>query len=221
MKSSSKPRVILSNAGMNRFFKCLVVVSFIQVTWNYAQGEVFSVLSPVNPSEGFVDPFAIGSIPGVPNMRIHILELAVGGDADAGSGPVLFSALGSGVAFSWSAGQTPVGATYTLAPTPVTEPPRGARGFSYASVSEWADPGSSVLIRWHGNVDPDGFHTESFDSQGTFFNDPVDTARAWLRYEMVAVPEPPTGTLLMVGGVGILAGVWRPKVLVSRRRRGN
>ena len=200
---------LFGHTDMNRFFQWLVLVALMRATSIYGQGTVFSVLSPVNPTEGFVDPIALGSIPGMPDMRIHILELAVGGDADAGSGPVLFSALGSGLAFSWSAGQMMAGATYTLAPTPVTEPPLGARGFSYAPVSEWADSGSSVLIRWHGNVDPDGFHTEAFDSQGTFFNDPAGTARAWVRYEMVAVPEPSMSVLLLVGGGAILARLWQ------------
>ncbi|HKQ37575.1 MAG TPA: hypothetical protein VJ063_05815, partial [Verrucomicrobiae bacterium] len=165
----------------------------------YAQGTIFSVLSPINPPEGFVPPALLGTIAGVPEMRIHILELGIGGDADASSGPVLFSALGSDLSFSWSAGQGSAGATYGLSPTPITEGSLGARGFSYAPVSEWAGPGSSVQIRWHGNVDPDGFHTEAFDSQGTFFNDPPGTARAWLRYELVAVPEPASGALIIVG----------------------
>lgn len=199
---------------MKAFFKWLVVVAWMQTTWIHAQGTIFSVLSPIDPGEGLVDPIALGSISGVPDMRIHVLEIGVGGDADAGSGPVLFSALGSGLAFSWSAGQMSAGATYTLNPTPVTGA-FGARGFSYASVSEWADPGSSVLIRWHGNFDPDGFHTEAFDSHGTFFNDPPDSARAWLRYELVAVPEPSTGALLLLGGGCVVAGVWRR----TKRRR--
>src|SRR4051812_24794743 len=62
-----------------------------------AQSTVFSALSPLNPGEGFVPPISIGAIAGAPDMRIHILELGVGGDADAGSGPVLFSALGPGL----------------------------------------------------------------------------------------------------------------------------
>lgn len=202
---------------MKAFFKWVVVVAWMQTSWIHAQGTIFSVLSPINPTEGFVDPIALASVPGVPDMRIHVLEIGVGGDADAGSGPVLFSALGGGLAFSWSAGQMSAGATYTLDPTPVGEPPLGARGFSYASVSEWADPGSSVLIRWHGNLDPDGFHTQAYDSQGTFFSDPPGSARAWLRYELVAVPEPSTGALLLMGGACVVAGVWRRRQTIALR----
>jgi hypothetical protein len=164
-----------------------------------SQGAVYSVLSPIDPAEGFFDPVMIGSIAGVPDMRIHILELGVGGDADAGSGPVLFSALGSGLSFSWSAGQRDAGATYTLGPTPMTGAVGPARGFVYMTMSEWADAGSSVAIRWHGNLDPDGFRTSAFDSQGSYFDDPLGTARAWLRYELVAVPEPAMSLLVLCG----------------------
>jgi hypothetical protein len=129
------------------------------------------------------------------------VELGVAGDADAGSGPVLFSALGVGLDFSWSAGQEAAGATYTLGPTPYIGATGPERGFVYATVSEWADADSPIAIFWHGNLEPDGSHTSAFDWQGTFFNDPPGSTRAWLRYELVPVPEPSTLALAAFGAL--------------------
>ena len=49
------------------FLACLVLGAA-----GRAQGIVYSVLSPINPTEGFVDPITLGSIRGVVEMRIHI-----------------------------------------------------------------------------------------------------------------------------------------------------
>jgi hypothetical protein len=158
-----------------------------------AQG-LFTVLGPVDPGEGQVAPLTLGYIAPADGFLIHIVELGIGGDADAQSGPVTFSALSDGMDFSWSAGQASSGATYALGATPEVGL-FGARGFVYSQISEWAGAGAAVEIRWHGNIDPDGYRTYGSDKLGNFYDDPGDSSRAWLRYELVPVPEPSTLTL--------------------------
>ena len=66
------------------------------------------------------EPVFIGDIPGMAGMYIHVFGLGIGGEPDAFSGPTIFSGRGSGLEFSWGAGQRDVAATYVLVPEPST-----------------------------------------------------------------------------------------------------
>jgi hypothetical protein len=105
---------------------------------------------------------------------------------------------GAGLDFSWSAGQRTNGATYSLGGTPEVGV-FGARGFVYQQVSEWATDSGEVAIFWLGNDDADGYRTYGTDKLGNFYDDPGDSSRAWVRYELVAVPEPGTWALVALG----------------------
>ena len=172
------------------------MAAFLASTAAEAQMLVFTGRVLANTDEMFFSPLSVGAIPGVAGSRIHVLELGIGGDADAESGPALFSALGGGLDFSWSAGKGPVGASYTLSPTTGT---LSARGFSYLPVSLWAEPDAPLKIQWQGTRDNDLLYTYGNDSQGTFFDDSLfpGSMRVWLRYEIVAVPEPSAVCLVM------------------------
>jgi hypothetical protein len=188
----------------------------LAATCTHAQG-LFTAMGPVNPAEGPVPPLTLGTIAGVSGFRIHIIELGAGGDCSTNSGPVTFSALGSGMSFSWSAGQRTNGATYSLDGAPEIGV-FGARGFVYQQVSEWADDGASVDIRWHGNEDADGYRTYGNDKLGNFYDDPGDSSRAWVRYELVAVPEPSTSLMALAGAVVFWAASRRARSGLRRER---
>lgn len=175
------------------FVLCLGAASVV----SYGQGlfaERF-VLSDLPDPDAPVD---IGTVPGMPGMYIHILELGIGGEPDAFSGPTIFDGLGSGLNFSWGAGQRAFTATYSLTPTLFVAGPPGARGFTYQSVSLFtAVPGGSLSVRALSSQDSDGLFTYAADSRGTFFDDSAfpGSSRVWLSYEYTPVPEPSILTL--------------------------
>jgi hypothetical protein len=189
--------------------KVCAVLSMLAAS-SYGQAvfaELFEVDMPDPPQ-----PVFIGTIPGTPGMYIHILELGIGGEPDAFSGPTIYSGIGSGLDFSWGAGQSPFSATYVLDPTsPVAGPP-GARGFTYQDVSLFStEVGGALDIRALSSEDSDGLFTYATDARGTFFDDSATpgSSRVWLSYEYTTVPEPSTWALFGVGGA--LAFVFRRK----------
>jgi hypothetical protein len=160
-------------------------------------------------------PQLVGTIAGVAGESIEISFLGIGGDADIGSGDVLFRAVGGGLDFTWVAGQGLTAATHRLAPTPVAigGPTASARGFSFLSVNYTAAVGASVDIFWLGSFDFDGRYTFGTDLLGNSYNDSgiPSSIRPWLQYERVSdVPEP--ALLLIIGSGGLLARLGRRKV---------
>ena len=165
--------------------------------------ERFSLLGL--PDDG--QPIDIGIIPGTPGMYIHLLELGIGGEPDAASGPTIFSVEGSGLDVSWGAGQRAFSATYSLTPTLSVPGPIGACGFTYQPVSLFTtEVGGALNVRFLSSQDADGLFTYGADASGILFDDSAfpSSSRVWLQYEYVSIPEPASGVLL-VSGLALLA----------------
>ena len=182
----------------------------------YAQQGVFAQRFLLDDLPDPEAPVRIGTIPGTPGMYIHVLEVGIGGEPDAFSGPTIFGGIGSGLEFTWGAGQETFTATYLLAPTmPVFGPP-GARGFTCQTVSLYTTEFGDPLDVWAlSSRDSDGLFTYAADSRGTFFDDSAypGSSRVWLSYEYTLVPEPSTWALFSLAVLGLGAGRW-----VQRRR---
>jgi hypothetical protein len=169
-------------------------------------GQDVSVFTQAFRLNEFPDPSQpanVGSILGMQDMYIHILQLGIGGEPDEFSGPTIFSGASAGIEFTWGAGQGDFSATYALTPTLPVPGPDGARGFSYKSVSIYtAQAGAPLDIIAVSSLDSDGLFTYAADARGTFFNDSAihGSSRVWLSYEYTTVPEPSTWALLGLAG---------------------
>jgi cysteine-rich repeat protein len=128
-------------------------------------------------------PKTMGTIPAAPGKRIKITKVGICGDSTSGSGPNRFDVTGTGVNFSFSAGQNKNGgATHWLTPVPA----QGAsHGFSYLSVNYIGAVGTAVSMKWTYHYDWDGHRCTGTDEDGKIYNDPNSSIRAWLKYEYI------------------------------------
>ncbi|MBM4353572.1 MAG: hypothetical protein FJ109_07200, partial [Deltaproteobacteria bacterium] len=124
----------------------------------------------------------VGTISGVPGIKIKIIKIGICGDSDATSGPNQFQASGGGINFTWEAGQSGQGSTHVLSPTP--NKGGSARGFSYKDVSYTADVGQGKTISFTFHNDYDALYCQDTDTQGTNYNDSgtVSSVRPWVLY---------------------------------------
>src|SRR5688572_16729612 len=127
--------------------------------------ELVTFSSPCQPSA----VCQVGSIPGSPGSLIEIVNIAIGGDADATSGDAVFRLVGGGLDFTWTSGQSGTIATYDLGATPPTGP-GSDRGFTYSGpISFFATEGTSLNIFFVAHFDFDGRFTNATDILGNVF----------------------------------------------------
>jgi cysteine-rich repeat protein len=137
------------------------------------------ILTDVVTSAQSPDVF-MGTIPGLPDKKIHILELGICGDSGAGSGPNQFLLSGAGLSVTWEAGQLEWGSNHILAPTPDKN---AGNGFSFVGVSYLADEGVGVNLTWTYHYDWDGGNRcDDSDPYGNVYYDPDVAVRAWVLY---------------------------------------
>jgi hypothetical protein len=183
-----------------------------------AHGLVLTGVARSIDGSGFNHNLLLGTIQGQAGYRIKIDRIGIGGDADAASGKQAFRAIGGGLNFVFAAGQNqnpPFAMDYVLAPTSQTS---GAHGRSLSLM--WlndvlAQPGESVELRWLGTADWDGHYTVDTDPMGTNIDDSrlLASARAWVQYSYVPVPEP-----CGIGAVIVGLSVIGRRRLIRRRR---
>jgi hypothetical protein len=199
----------------SRVLLCAISIFFVHSNANSATvlyTELFSFGS-VGVGEGDI---LVEMLAGASGKQIKILKLGIGGDADQGSGPIGFRAIGGGVDFTWAAGQeTHFGSdipTYKLAPTPETV--SSGRGFSYSGdLSLVLNEGAGLEIYSDFRRDFDGRYTIGSDLLGNNYDDSAvpSSFRPWVLYEYVdvaAVPEPATW-LMMISGFAVIAATMR------------
>ncbi|MCB9738331.1 MAG: hypothetical protein H6747_03620 [Deltaproteobacteria bacterium] len=139
----------------------------------------FQVLSQVvTSSQG--PTLTMGTIPAIAGKKIRVTKVGICGDSDGGSGSNQFRLSGSGVNFTWHAGQTNPGSNHALSPTPA----KGAsRGLTYASVNYVANVGQGLTLQWTYHNDWDGHRCTDTDELGNVYNDPNGSSvRAWVLY---------------------------------------
>lgn len=169
-----------------------------------SRAEVFTKMVSTRDGTGYDKNLLLGALAGRSNMRINIVRIGIGGDADANSGKQVFQAIGGGLDFVWAAGQDvnpPFDMDYVLAPTTLTQ--GYGRSLSLLSITgqQLAMPGQSVDVVWRGTADWDGWYTYDTDPFGTILDDQRyrGSARAWMQYQYLPVPEPAALACLAVG----------------------
>ncbi|NUM36006.1 MAG: PEP-CTERM sorting domain-containing protein [Candidatus Brocadiae bacterium] len=143
-------------------------------------------------------------ISGMSGYKIQITKIGIGGDSSPASGDNIFSATSSSsnFSFSWVAGQQTNSATYRLAGTTVVS--GAGYGFTYRDVDYTSNINDSVTIKWDYHYDWDGLYAYGTDILGNSYSDPASSVRVWVLYEYIAVPEPASLMMLVLGCFGLL-----------------
>ena len=140
------------------------------------------------------------TIPGKTGKRVSIQKIAICGDSDTASGSNRFAASGTGLSFSWEAGQNSAGATYHLGATPSVG--GSARGFVYKDVFHSGALGAPVTVKWDYHNDWDGRYCQAQDIQGNNYADPGSSVRAWVLYYYTTDGAPVGNTVFSALGNG-------------------
>lgn len=173
-----------------------------------AQGLDFAPLdygAPPPPDTYTADrEIPLSSISGVAGHQVHLSKLGVDGDTMDTPDPNQVSLIGGGLGISWAAenpAQIAMGKagtpTFILPSTPATKPLGG--DISVQPVDFLAAEGQSLLVRWDQYYDWDDYHIKDTDSEGNVYNYSgfLSSIRAYVRYELIAIPKPSTAALLL------------------------